>query len=99
MAVVRDFSRTTSTSSTSTIILNEAPLFTASKGAPPPPKLELSALSALLPTIHTPYRALSGASRLDRTAADGAGSTAELSGLATDAFDTTAALAAARRGL
>ena len=33
MAVVRDFSRTTSTSSSSTMILNEVELFPASEGA------------------------------------------------------------------
>ena len=55
MAVVRDSFQTTSTSSISTIILNESPLCTASRGEPPPLQLELDALSALLPTIHTSY--------------------------------------------
>ena len=48
------FFQTTSTSSISTIIRNESPLFPASKGEPPPPELELDASSALMPTIHTP---------------------------------------------
>ena len=59
MAVVRDFSRTTSTSSTSTIILNEEQLFTASEGAWLPPILELSAPSAQLPHGHVLTGALS----------------------------------------
>jgi hypothetical protein len=41
-AVVRDFSRTTSTWSTSTIIINKAVLFAASEGAWQPRELELS---------------------------------------------------------
>ena len=99
MAVVWDFSRTSSTSSTSTIILNKDPLFTASKGAPLTPDLEFGALSALLPTIHTSYRAFPGALRLDQTAPDGVGSTAEVPGLTADAVDTAAGLAAARHRL
>ena len=99
MAVVRDFFRTTSTSSISTIILNESPLCTASRGEPPPPQLELDALSPSCRLFTRRTEPLSGASSLDRTAADGARWTTELPGLATDAVDTAGGLAVARHRL
>ena len=43
MAVVREFPRTTSTRSSSTIVLNQSPVLTASEGARPPPGLKLGA--------------------------------------------------------
>ena len=91
MAVVRDFSRTTSSTSISTIVLNEGPLCMASEGAPPPPEPELSASPALLPSIHTSRASLAGTSRRVLTAADGSGSTAKLGGITVDADDANAA--------
>ena len=52
MAVLRDFSRRTSTSSSPTIIVNKVQLFTASQGAWLQPSLELSDPLAQLPCVH-----------------------------------------------
>ena len=66
-ALVRDFSRTSSTSSTSTILINEKQLFTVSKGARLPPRLELRDPSAQLPLDHVLTSAFSCPHRsLDR---------------------------------
>ena len=52
MAVLRDFSRRTSTLSSPTIIINKVQLFTASQGAWLQPGLELSDHLAQLPCVH-----------------------------------------------
>ena len=60
MAVVREFSQTTTTLSTSTIILNEGQLYMASQGAWQPPGLKLCAL----PTLPAPQPRANGSALL-----------------------------------
>ena len=103
MAVVREFSRTTTTSSTSTVILNQGQLFSAPKGV----KRCASARSQCpfrpatpRPRANpVPSPTLSGRSIVAAIAAEARRSTAGVHGVAAMAAAAATNLSAARRGV